>query len=174
MVPAFSEDELAACYAQHEVALFSVIRRRVWDDDEAREIVQSTFVRLWGMGAAIDRARVKSLLFKIALNLASNHLRRQRRWGWLRRHRDDDAELAAVPSPRDSPEEALGKKAREATLRHALDSLSPELRDVVLLTELSDLSYKEVGAALGIPEGTVGSRRHQALKRLRLVLQEAS
>ena len=53
-----------------------------------------------------------------------------------------------------------------ARLRLAIDALPEKLRSVVVLSELSELPYAEIGAILEIPEGTVASRRNAALKRL--------
>jgi RNA polymerase sigma factor (sigma-70 family) len=52
-------------------------------------------------------------------------------------------------------------------VREAIAALPDDVRDVVLLTTFTPLGYDEVGAALGIPAGTVGSRRHRALRMLR-------
>ncbi len=59
-----------------------------------------------------------------------------------------------------------------AALRAAVDKLPQDLRAVVVLTELSDLTYPQIGEALSIPAGTVGSRRNRALKRLREILEK--
>jgi RNA polymerase sigma-70 factor (ECF subfamily) len=61
-------------------------------------------------------------------------------------------------------------------VRDAVSSLPEDLRDVVLLCEFSGMSYAEIAGTLSIPEGTVGSRRHRALKllRSRLSAEEAS
>jgi RNA polymerase sigma-70 factor (ECF subfamily) len=52
-------------------------------------------------------------------------------------------------------------------MRDALDGLPTTLRDVLLLTELAGMTYPEIAVALGVAEGTVGSRRSRALARLR-------
>ena len=57
-------------------------------------------------------------------------------------------------------------------MREAVNSLPEELRRVVVLCECSELTYDEIGAVLSIPAGTVGSRRHRALRLLRERLEE--
>jgi RNA polymerase sigma-70 factor (ECF subfamily) len=55
-------------------------------------------------------------------------------------------------------------------VRRAVDALPERLRRVVVLTELAELSYADVARVLAIPEGTVASRRHAAVRRLRKLL----
>jgi RNA polymerase sigma-70 factor (ECF subfamily) len=159
------EADLEQLYTRLERPLYNVVYRWVWDPDEAQEIVQESFVRLWRMRGRVNMETVRPLVYKIALNLAASRRRARKLWRWV----SLDA-LSDVPSSAASAEESLSAERRQARFRRAMDSLPEELRRVVMLCEFSELSYGEIGALLSIPEGTVGSRRNRALRRLKAVL----
>jgi hypothetical protein len=69
-MPAFGEVELEALYERLEKPVYNVVYRWVWNPEEARDIVQDTFVRLWRMRQRVEMATVEPLVYKIALNLA--------------------------------------------------------------------------------------------------------
>ena len=107
----------------------------------------------------------EAALFKAALNLASNRLRARRLKSFLGL---GAAEEQPAPSP-SAPEE-LEREQRRRAVRRAIDGLPAKLKQVVVMCELSGLSYEEIAAALQIPVGTVGSRRSAALEKLSSVL----
>jgi RNA polymerase sigma-70 factor (ECF subfamily) len=161
------EADLEQLYTRLERPLYNVVFRWVWNPEEAEEIVQEAFVRLWGMRRRIDPGRVQSLVYKIALNLASSRRRakRIRRWVSLDLLRER-------PSAEADAEQEMSAVERKAMLRRALDSLPEDLRGIVMLCEFSDMSYEEIGGIFSIPAGTVGSRRNRALRRLKELLSE--
>lgn len=71
------------------------------------------------------------------------------------------------------PEDAVLDGERAAAVRAAMDELPDELRRVVELRDVTELSYAQIATILDIKEGTVGSRRHAALARLRTILAVA-
>lgn len=156
---------LEALFLRLERKLFNVVLRWVWNGEEARDLVQEAFLRLWKMRERVDVTTVEPLLFRIAVNLAANRRRANtlRRWVGL---------AAAGESPDPSPGAEAEGEAREthARVRAAVDALPERLRRVIALTELAGLSYAEVARTLEIPEGTVGSRRNAALKALEAAL----
>ena len=164
---AMREADLEQLYTRLERPLYNVVYRWVWDPDEAQEIVQEAFVRLWRMRGRVKMKTVRPLVYKIALNLASSRKRARKLWRWV----SLDA-LSSMPSPGMSAEESLSVERRQARFREAMDSLPEELRRVVMLCEFSELSYGEIAGLLSIPEGTVGSRRNRALRTLRAMLSE--
>ncbi len=96
-------------------------------------------------------------------------------WTWLRANRSH--ELAADPEGADEPvetaasaEEDLLRRADGALLRSALEGLPEEFREVVVLRELEELSYREIADVAGIPVGTVMSRLSRARRRLQAAL----
>jgi RNA polymerase sigma-70 factor, ECF subfamily len=152
-------------YRRMEKPLFNVVYRRLWNAQEAQDVVQEAFLRLWHHRRALRGPTIDAWLYRAALNLASHRRRfeRLRRWTGL-----ENADEMASEAGRD-----LEARERELRVRAAVDALPDKLRRALLLTEFSEMSYTEVGRALGIPAGTVASRRHLALRRLHAILGEA-
>ena len=153
---------LERLYADLERPLFNVVYRWVWDREEARELVQEAFVRLWRMRARIEPETARALVFRIALNLAAN----RRRWRRLWRLATLDL-VGVVASDQAGAEEALAGEQRRRAVQAAVERLPERLRRVIVLCELGGMSYAEVADVLQIPSGTVASRRNAALNRLR-------
>lgn len=145
-----------------EKPLYNVLYRWVWDTEEAHDLVQETFLRLWKMRDRVRMQTVEALTYRIATNLAANRRRARKLW----RAATLEAVLPYASQTR-SAEQSLEQEQVRQAVQEAIDGLPDRLRRVILLCEFSRLSYKEVAHALKIPEGTVGSRRNTALKRLR-------
>ncbi|MEM6992122.1 MAG: sigma-70 family RNA polymerase sigma factor [Myxococcota bacterium] len=157
----FTDATLERLFVRHERQLFNVVCRWTWDREDAAEIVQEAFGRLWDMRARVDPAMAKALVFRIALNLAAS----RRRWQRIRRFvglREQAGEQTA--------EDDLLAEERRAALGRALDQLPEKLRRAVVLCEVAELSYDEIAAIEGTRPGTVGSRRNAALAKLRPLL----
>ncbi len=143
-------------YRRLEKPLYNVVYRVIWDAAESQDLVQETFLRCWRRNYDIHAEGFKALLFRTALNLASNRRRKVRIW-----------RMVGVAALDNVADESLSSDSFSKPVRKALESLPTILRDVLLLTELAGMTYPEVGAALDIAEGTVGSRRTRALALLR-------
>jgi len=161
----WSQDDLETLYRRLEKPLYNVVYRMVWSREEARDLVQEAFVRLWDMRRRVEPATVEPLVYRIAVNLARTALRRRRVLGWL-----SLGALAQDPSDPHDAEDDLAAAQSESRLRRAIEALPEEMRHVVLLTSFTELRHAEVAQALGIAEGTVASRRHRALALLREAL----
>jgi len=159
--------ELEQLYARLERPVYNVVYRWVWNPEEAQDIVQEAFVRLWRMRERIEPSSVDSLVYRIALNLAASRVRRRKIWRMVSLEA-----LRGGTSSESGPEGALAADEERTRVRAAVLALPDDLRQIVMLCEYSELSYAEVGRTLGIPVGTVGSKRHRALKLLREKLGE--
>ena len=157
-----SEADLEQLYSRLEKPLCNVVFRWVWSLDDAQDIVQDAFARLWRMRARVDMDTVEPLVYKIALNLAASSRRSNRVWRWISVESLRDATSSARPV-----DESLMAGEELARLRSAVEGLPEDLRRVIMLCEYSDLSYDEIAGVLSIPTGTVGSRRHRALRQLK-------
>ena len=151
-----------------EKPVFNVVYRWLWNRQDAHEVVQEAFMRLWKMRERVRMDTVEPLVYRIAVNLASKHKRRKKLWGWL----SFDGEQPQPADPAAHAPELMTAAQRERRVRAAVDALPDKLRQVVVLCELTGMSYAQVGEALGVPAGTVGSRRNTALRRLRDTLGE--
>ena len=169
---------LDAVQAEEEWALAELVRRKskplvqhvfriLGDREDARDVVQLTFVRVWEHRSRFDRRwSVNTWVYRIASNLAIDLLRsrqsRQRQLEPVRRH---FFELGEV---RQRGELArLGRKEVDQILAELAADLTEKQRQVFLLRELSGLSSKEVAAVVGCRESTVRNHLFTARKRLR-------
>ena len=157
--------ELYACYQRLERPLYNALYRWLWHAQDCQDLIHDAFLRLWDRRARIDVATLDALVWKTVLNLARNRLRWQRLWRF--------GELDPLETSADDPQEETDRLAMQRRLRDALATLPRGQREVVVLTEFGGLDGAETAALLGIPVGTVGSRRHLALARLRAEFAEA-
>lgn len=161
---ALGEGELYACYQRLEKPLYNVLYRWLWQTQDCQDLIHDAFVRVWDRRARIDAARVDAVVWTTALNLARNRLRWRASW---RR-----GELDPLAAAGDDPLAEAARLLELRRLRAALERLPRALREVLLLAEFGGLGGAEIAQVLGIPPGTVASRRHHALARLRLILKE--
>jgi len=155
---------LERLFAAHERPLFNVVCRWTWNRDDAAEIVQEAFGRLWDMRRRVDPARARALVYRIALNLAAS----RRRWQRVRRFVGASERTTNVTA-----EDDLLVRERHDALGRALEQLPEDQRRALVLSELSELTYDEIAEIEGTRPGTVGSRRHAALAKLREHLEGA-
>jgi RNA polymerase sigma-70 factor (ECF subfamily) len=154
------KDVLYASYGRLERPLYNVLYRQLWQAEDCQDVIHDAFMRVWERRDKVDETTLDALLWTTALNLARNRLR----WRKLRRHEPLDDALSADATT----EDFLATRQ----LRQALRQLPPASRDVLLLAEFSGLRGAEIADVLGIPAGTVASRKHQAIERLRILLGE--
>ena len=160
-MPGIDRGVLEQLYVRLEKPLFNVVYRWVWDVETARDLVQEAFARVWNHRARVAPPTAQALLFQTALNLAANRRRSKRLWGWLGLETADH-----VSSSDPGVEEQLATAQRQAAVRRAVDSLPERSKRVLMMCELSEMTYDEVARVLGVPAGTVASRRHAAMERL--------
>jgi RNA polymerase sigma-70 factor (ECF subfamily) len=156
-------------------------RQRVWrlayqllrDREEAWDCAQEVFVRAFhSIGSFRGDSAFYTWLFRITVNLATD---RQRAKGAQARafgsERVEEEEWSrTVPDPSGGPEDAAASTEQRERIRQALDALPPKARDIIMLSDIEGLSYKEIAQVLRCPIGTVMSRLHNARKRLRTLL----
>jgi len=127
--------------------------------EDAADLTQQVFLQVFErIGQFSGRSKVSTWIYRVAVNEALQHLRRSNRpkIGILEQE------------PMDRSRSSEDKSDEKELLEQALSRLEPELRSTFLLREVEGLSYTEIAQALGIPQGTVGSR----LNRARLELQQ--
>jgi RNA polymerase sigma-70 factor (ECF subfamily) len=155
--------QFEALYVRLEKPVFNVVYRWVWNTEEARDVTQEAFLKLWDARDRVRMDSVEPLVFQSALNLAANRLRARkvRRFLTLGLSADDDAVDEAA-----NPHATLEVQQRRAAVRKAVEALPEKLKAVVMLCEFSGLSTAQIATTLGIPPGTVGSRRSLAMAAL--------
>ena len=148
-----------ALYLELETPLYNTVYRWVWREQEAMDLVQEAFVRLWETRAQVRVAEAKAYVFRIGLNLASNRLRALKLRQWVG--------LTQSAYSLNSPERSFLGNEREQAVRRAILALPNKIREIVVLVRFAEMSYREIGALLKIPEGTVGSRHNRGMALLK-------
>ncbi|MAQ14650.1 MAG: RNA polymerase subunit sigma [Sandaracinus sp.] len=158
----------------HQRRVHACALQMLGDRGEAEDAVQETFVRAWRALKRFDgRSKLSTWLYRICVNVCLNALRRRKR---VARNDIDDPRIpepAADPTQgHTDPERHVESAQLYGRLGEALDALSPSLRTAVVLVLLQGMPHKEAAAVLGIPEGTVAWRIHEARRRMRVMLHD--
>jgi RNA polymerase sigma factor (sigma-70 family) len=160
--------------------LMQFIRRRIPDKEEAEDILQDVFGELtvaYRMMEPIEQ--VTRWLYTIARNRITD-LYRKKKTGSLedmmKKSPDDDADTLSLsdilPDESDSQEMKMFRAAIMEELEIALDELPKEQREVFILHEIEEISFKEIAAMTGVNEKTLLSRKHYAVMYLRKRLRD--
>jgi RNA polymerase sigma-70 factor (ECF subfamily) len=174
-------DAFEAVARQHAPALFRVAMRLTGRREDAEDLVQETLVRtLPRLSRFEGRARLSTYLFRALGNLWKNQLRsrkRSRMVGWFHGGTGDENDERPALDPPDSRPlamERLEAQSRAAEVRQAVSKLEPRRRLTLLLREVEEMSYEEIGEVTGVPVGTVRSRLARAREDLRRLLGAGS
>ncbi len=154
------QEALYASYRRLERPLYNVLYRQLWQAEDCQDVIHDAYVRLWERRDKVVETTLDALVWTTALNLAKNRLR----WRLLRRH--DQIDEATSPASDGLPQDFLAMRR----LHHALRQLPRQAQQVLLLSEFSGMRGSEIATVLGIPAGTVASRKHFALARLKVLM----
>jgi RNA polymerase sigma-70 factor (ECF subfamily) len=143
--------------------------RLVGDPDEAEDVVQEAFVRAYEHLRDFDPTyRFYTWIYRIARNRCLNVLRRRRVWGLVTL--SDPASAPSLPAPERSDRPAEDEELARA-LVDCRGTLPVDQREVFDLRHADGLSYREIAAAVGAPQGTVMSRLARAREKMRACLE---
>ena len=147
----------------HLHAAYNLARWLTHNDQDAEDVVQEAYVRAWRFFGSFHGGESRPWLLTIV---------RRTCYTWLQHNRaqepviEFDDERHSVASEEANPETLLLHRVDAQELRHALEALPMEFREVIVLRELEELSYKEIAAITDVPLGTVMSRLARARQRL--------
>lgn len=142
------------------------------DPDDARDISQDAFIKAYEARSRFEEGRpFYPWFYRILRNRCLNFVRRE-----SRKHeplcRDGDPDRERFPSASPSPLELLEKEERVRFLHLAIERLSFEHREVIVLKNFKGYTYEQIARTLEIPVGTVMSRLYYARKMLKDILTE--
>lgn len=149
-----------ALYERHEKPLFGFILRQLADRGEAEDVLHEVFLAILHE-RPLGLRSVRAWLFEVARNQCLNRLRARGR-----RVRALEAVAVEPPAPRPLPDDALAELQASSALEQAVARLPPPLAQLYAL-RARGLSYDELARTLAIPVGTVKSRMHEIVTRLR-------
>lgn len=175
MGPHLGEDDRNASFeAQampHLDAAYQLARWLTRDDHDAEDLVQSAYLRAFKAWDGFRGGDVRAWLLTIVRNTFYSTLRDEKHerahvgFDEALHSQDNDEAQSSYASHHD-PAHLAAIRATGADVNRALESLAPAFREVLVLKELDDLSYKQIGEIAGIPIGTVMSRLARARKQL--------
>ncbi|MGN6575192.1 MAG: sigma-70 family RNA polymerase sigma factor [Nocardioides sp.] len=151
---------------EHAAALWSYcVRLTGHDHARAEDVVQETLLRAWRHFSVLDEAHgsVRAWLYTVARNIVIDE--------WRTKRARSEVAFAEVPEP-PGASDGTDEQLLSWVVAEAVTRLSPDHRAVLVECYYRGLPVAEAARHLGIPEGTVKSRTHYALRALRLALEE--
>ena len=158
-----------------ERPIYALAYRTIGREDDARDVVQETFLRAFrGLSGFKGQAKFSSWLYRITLNLCRDWMRRQRRTPVIATPDGVDlVELAGESETVETADAAVVRKDLSRAVARAMSALPEEQRAAIVLKEYHDLTFQEIADLLGCPLSTVKTRLYQGLTVLREELERS-
>ncbi|MFM7102495.1 MAG: RNA polymerase sigma factor [Verrucomicrobiota bacterium] len=160
--PAAATEWIARALERHEGPLLRYVTSLTGDAEQARDVVQDTFLRLCRQPPGTVEGHLAQWLFTVARHRTLDLLRQGNRMTPL-----TELDLTTREAPAPSPASAAETQDALRTMLALLRGLPRDQQEVVRLKFQGQLSYQEIAAVTALPEGTVGYLLHTALKTLR-------
>lgn len=150
-----TEREYNQCVSLYADNVFRFIVKNLKHEEDARDVVQSAFEKMWVNRAEVDNAKCKSYLFTVAYHQMIDHLRKVKRIS-LKDEFKEDVRISDRPVSN-----------TKKILEEALSRLSETQRSLVLLKDYEGYSYEEIGKITGLNESQVKVYLHRARLQLK-------
>ena len=150
-----TEKEYNQCVSEYADNVYRFILKNLRHEEDARDVVQSAFEKMWINRSEIDNSRCKSYLFTVAYNQMIDHLRKSKRVQLREEFRE---ETKVTDRPMHNTKKIL---------EDALSRLSDTQRSLVLLKDYEGYSYEEIGQITGLNESQVKVYLHRARIQLK-------
>lgn len=164
-------DELTAAVERFQRRVFTLARYLLSSREEAEDVAQEVFVRMWQSADAVPPEALEAWLLRVTRNACYDQLRRRRsRRRLLAVAAPGEPERVLSASP--DPEVLACSSETGQRLVAALARLDEPQRSVIILREIEGLSCRQIGAIVDMTEGSVRVCLHRARRRLRDQLRE--
>ena len=159
-----------------ERPIYALAYRVIGREEDARDVCQDTFLRAYrALPGFKGQAKFSSWLYRIALNLCRDWMRRERRVPVIQAPEGVDLmDLAAEAEPSESIEDLVARKDLTALVERAMARLPEEQRTAIVLKEYHGLTFQEIADVVGCPLSTVKTRLYQGLTVLRRELAKSA
>jgi len=165
--------------SQYHRRIFNICYRFTGSAHDAEDLTQEVFIKVYRTldTYEVERGSFMTWATTITRNLLVDHFRRSKQDRVTDSIDSVPAEAEDAPTLGDrladpglSPDQRLQRRETQEMVQRAIQKLSPELREAVILRDLQDMDYKEIAQALHIPEGTVKSRINRGRMELARLL----
>jgi RNA polymerase sigma-70 factor (ECF subfamily) len=149
---------------RYQKILFNVAYRMTGDYDDARDITQTAFLKIYeNLPSFNPQFKFYSWIYRIAINESLN---------WIKKKRPQETPDVNLVAPGNRPDQDYEEDQTSRTIQTLLQNLSPDYRTVLVLRHFMDLSYRDMSQALHVPEKTIKSRLFTARRLLGDLLRE--
>src|SRR5436309_1611524 len=154
-------------YDRYSGRIYNFALRFLRNSDAAEDATQEVFVKMMRHANQFQGdAKLSTWLFSITANWCRDYLRKADN-----KSKESDDVLITLPAPAEqSPDRTLEQRENEELIKRALQSLTPEQREAILLSRYQGLSYAEIAQISGCSEGAVKTRVFRAMETLKKVL----
>lgn len=158
---------LGELFERHQRRLFNFFLRLTRERSVAEDLVQEVFVRMLKYRQTFrSEAEFTPWMFKLARNAATDL------WRARPKELQHDPEAPEPAAKLEHPDDTMVEDEHRRRLARALDALSPEKRELLLLARFSEMRYDEIGELLGVTVGAVKVRVHRAMKELKAAFEK--
>jgi len=184
----FTDEQLVAVYlkgdekaleiliSRHLKFLYNFVYGFVGNKQEAEDVVQETFVKIWRSVKKFDKKKkFKTWIFRIARNTAIDFLRKKKDIAFSNFEGEDGNNpiIDTIAAPEPLPDELFDRQDLGAALARVLETLSVKYRTVLLMYYQEGLNFQEISEYLEEPVDTIKSRHRRALIQLRKMIIDA-
>lgn len=154
-------DEIVRRYSSKVLTICSYFLK---DAHEAYDVSQEVFIKIHrGLINFREEAKLSTWIHTIAINTCKNQMGFFKRWFSKRTDIDEES---LIKSPAPGPEDDALVRERDRILKDEIQRLPDKFKEIVILKDIEERSYEEIGAMLEINQGTVKSRLHRAREAL--------
>jgi RNA polymerase sigma-70 factor (ECF subfamily) len=157
----------------HNRKVYNLCYRFTGRSSEAEDLTQEVFIKIFQTLRTYDDAQgtFSTWLNRVARNHLVDHYRRTHKERLTSSLEEEPSVLLETPSSEEHPMARVESRERHELLQAALDRLSPDMREAVVLRDFQDLDYDEIAQVLGVPQGTVKSRINRGRLELARVIK---
>ena len=157
----------------HNRKIYNLCYRFTGRPSEAEDLTQEVFIKVFQTLTTYDAVQgaFSTWLNRVARNHLVDHYRRTHKDRLTSSIEDETGGLEDKPSAEEQPIARVESRERHEILQAALNRLSPDMREAVVLRDFQDLDYDEIAEVLGVPEGTVKSRINRGRLELARVIK---
>ena len=169
------QEAFEAIFRTYERLIYNSVKARIGNENDSLDIAQDVFIKIWRYIATYrGDCRFSTWIYRICTNACLDFLRRDRVWAasalpsYIDKAGDEVTVEPCDNSTSSSPEAFAVQRETSNNVRSAIDRLSPEQREIILLRDIEGYGYEEISSMLNLGIGTVKSR----ISRARLHLKE--